>query len=189
MINIISSTLFEVASLILGGILGAVITKIILERKENKEIKEDTTKEETREERVVPVQKKLKSSSEPIIKEQININYINTNYIPTDFQDLVNYLSDKYMLIDITLLTSEGLPIASNSNTPEEDAAIAPEILRIVGEIVKSDKIIISGKNEKILVFKIHPEVIAYTRVRREITGIEIEKLKEEITKFMEVYT
>ncbi len=184
MINIISGTLFEAASLILGGILGAVITKIILERKENKEIKEDTTKEKTRERITAPVQKKLESSPEPILRERIN-----TNYTPTDFQDLVNYLSDKYMLIDITLLTSEGLPIASNSNSPEEDAAIAPEILRIVGEIVKSDKIIISGKNEKILVFKIHPEVIAYTRVRREITGIEIEKLKEEITKFMEVYT
>jgi len=183
-INISSGTLFEVVSLILSGVLGAVITKIILKRKENKEIKEDTTREKTTKETTVTVQKNLEPSPNPtILRERIN-----TNYTPTDFQDLVNYISDKYMLIDITLLTSEGLPIASNSNSPEEDAAIAPEILRIVGEIVKSDKIIISGKNEKILVFKIHPEVIAYTRVRREITGIEIEKLKEEITKFMEVY-
>jgi hypothetical protein len=173
-INIIPEAIALVSGVLVGFILAETILGIKKEREDVKAIVDEKT---------TAVSEILKDSSGTMFKEQTDISYT-----PSDFQDLIGYLSDKYMLLDLTLSTSEGLPVASNSTSPEEDAAIAPEILRMLGEMVDSDKIIISGKNEKILVFRADPEIIVHARVRRDITAIEIEKLKDEITRFMEGY-
>ena len=120
-----------------------------------------------------------------VLKESADTGY---EYTPSDFQDLVNYLRDKYMLIGITLTTAEGLPIASNSPFAEEDAAAAPEILKMVNRMVDSDRVMISGRDEKIIVLSVDPEIVAHIRTKRELAAVELERLREEIIRFVEGY-
>jgi len=101
--------------------------------------------------------------------------------VPQDFKDLVSYLSDKYMLINLTISTYEGLPVASNSPTPDEDSALAPEILRLLRDIVESDKILISGGNKKVLVFNVGEDLIVHARVNRDLSLPEIEEGNTEL--------
>jgi len=90
------------------------------------------------------------------------------------------------MLTDVTLLTPEGLPIASNSSSPEEDAAIAPELIKIGKSMLNSSRIIISGENTRILVMQVSPDVLLHARVARDISRREIERVGEEIKIILE---
>ena len=106
---------------------------------------------------------------------------------PEDFNELVRYLRDKFLLIDITLATSDGFPIASTSDKPEDESAIAPEILQKIGrKIFDADKVILLGKDYKLGVFEINPDVIGFIKASRDIHFIEIDKIKEEVNKFLE---
>jgi hypothetical protein len=116
------------------------------------------------------------SSSKDFSKEQ-----------PSDFNELVRYLNDKYMLLDVTLATYDGLPIASNSQNPEEDSAMAPELLKSIMKQMNTDTAIISGRDYKLAIFEVSPDVICYARLRRDISIAEIDRIRKEIREFMEV--
>ncbi|WP_456327525.1 hypothetical protein [Archaeoglobus sp.] len=106
---------------------------------------------------------------------------------PSDFNELVNHLKNKYMLSEVTLATVDGFPIASTSQDAEVISAFAPEILRRVGKIVNSNMVIISGRDFKLGVFKINEDVIGCVKANRDIHFIEIDRIKEEVNRFMGV--
>ena len=163
----------ESVALASGVLIGFAVTEVILgEKKKSEEIKT-----------IIEIKDEKAATISGILKEPSGVDYV-----PTDFQDLVDHLRDKYMLLDLTISTSEGLLVASNSQSAEEDAATSPEILRMLGGMLDSDVITISGKDEKIIVFRVDPEIIAYARVKRDIAAVEIERMKEEIIRFMEGY-
>jgi len=135
-----------------------------------------------------PKEKIIQIDESPTISELSNEATRIDETPPNDIQALVDYLRDKYMLLNVTLSTTEGLLVASNSPSAEEDAAMAPEILRMASKIVNADRIVVSGENGKILVFKVNPEIVAHIRVTKDLTESEIKRLKEEITRFMEEY-
>lgn len=105
---------------------------------------------------------------------------------PENLEELIKYVSTKFMLAEVTLLTPEGLPIASNSSTVEEDTATAPEIIKIANNLLRSDRIVIGGGETMILAVQISPEVILYAKVTREFSRAEIEKMKVEVKSLLE---
>ncbi len=56
---------------------------------------------------------------------------------PMSFDEFIEHLTKKYMLVDATISNKEGLLVASNSKTPEDDAAMAVEIARKVRSIYR----------------------------------------------------
>ncbi len=104
-----------------------------------------------------------------------------------DFNELVGYLRDKYMLENVTLSTYEGFPIASTLEDPEELSALAPELLKSVRTISDIKEVVISGKGENIAVFEVNPEIICTLQAKRDIYHAEIEKIKSEILNFVGV--
>ena len=106
---------------------------------------------------------------------------------PSDFNELVRYLNDKYMLLDVTLATYDGLPIASNSQNPEEDSAMAPELLKMIMKQMNTDTAVISGRDYKLAIFEVSPDIICYARLRRDISIAELDRIRREICDFMEV--
>lgn len=105
---------------------------------------------------------------------------------PQNLEELVKYISTKYMLAEVTLLTSEGLPIASNSSNVDEDAATAPEIMKIANNLLRADRIVIGGGENRILAVQINPEVILYAKVTRDFSRAEMEKMKIEVNSLLE---
>jgi hypothetical protein len=88
----------------------------------------------------------------------------------------------------ITLATPDGFPIASTSDKPEEESAIAPEILGKVGKrVFNTGEVILSGKDYKLSVFEVNKDVIGFVKSSRDIHFIEIEKIRGEINRFLEV--
>lgn len=164
--------LYEVLAIVSGGVLGFGVTWAYLSHA----IKEEKTKEE--EMRRVKVSA-VTSSIEP--KAEVKIDKP-----PSDLSEFVEYLSNKYMLSDVTLLTPDGLPIASNSSAPEEDAAIAPELLKVGKGLLNSSRIIISGENTKVLVMQITPDIMLHARVARDISRREIERIGDEVKMVLE---
>uniref|UniRef100_A0A7C3RAP7 Roadblock/LAMTOR2 domain-containing protein n=1 Tax=Archaeoglobus fulgidus TaxID=2234 RepID=A0A7C3RAP7_ARCFL len=164
--------LYEVIVIVLGGVLGFGVTWAYL----SQAMRQEKAKEE--EIRIAKVST-VTSSIEP--KGEIKIDKP-----PSDLTEFVEYLSGKYMLTDVTLLTPEGLPIASNSSSPEEDAAIAPELIKIGKSMLNSSRIIISGENTRILVMQVSPDVLLHARVARDISRREIERVGEEIKIILE---
>jgi len=106
---------------------------------------------------------------------------------PRDFNELVRYLRDRFMLSDVTLATTDGFPIASTGENPEEISALAPEILKKVGGILNSRSIILSGKDYRMGVFEINQDVIGCVKSGRDIHLVEIEMIRDEVNRFMEV--
>jgi len=105
---------------------------------------------------------------------------------PEDLEGLVKYVTTKYMLAEITLLTPEGLPIVSNSSSVDEDVASAPEMLRVANKLLNSDRLVISSGDVRIVVLQVNPEVILYAKVMRELSKTELEKMKTEINDLLE---
>jgi predicted regulator of Ras-like GTPase activity (Roadblock/LC7/MglB family) len=101
--------------------------------------------------------------------------------IPKDFNELVEHLVNRYMLVEATLVSSEGLPIASNSANAEEESAIAPEIVKIMKRTINSDAVTISGRDMKVILFEVTPDVICYAKARRDVSLAEIERMKSDI--------
>ncbi|WP_457550128.1 hypothetical protein [Archaeoglobus sp.] len=106
---------------------------------------------------------------------------------PSDFNELVNYLKNKYILSEVTLATTDGFPIASTSQDAEIISALAPEILKRVGKIVESKEVVISGRDFKLGVFEINEDVIGFIKANRDIHFIEIDRIKEDVNRFMGV--
>jgi hypothetical protein len=159
-------TVFEVIAIVLGILLGYYITRIVVGRRSVEMVKYMPAKNTVREE-------VIKHSP---IKE------------PEDFNELVKSIRDKFMLLDVTLATSDGFPIASTSDKPEDESAIAPEILRKIGKnVFNSKEVILLGKDYKLGVFEINPDVIGFIKASRDIHFIEIDKIKNEVNRFLEV--
>lgn len=105
---------------------------------------------------------------------------------PSDLSEFVDYLSDKYILGEVTILTTEGLPIVSNSTTAEEDAAIAPELLKVAKSLLNSDRIVLSGEDTRVLVIQANPDILLHAKIARDISKREMDKIKEEVNTVME---
>jgi len=164
--------LYEVLAIVSGGVLGFGVTWAYLSHA----IKEEETKEdEIRKAKVSAVTSSIEPKSEVKIEKP-----------PSDLSEFVDYLSSKYILSDVTLLTTDGLPIASNSSTPEEDAAIAPELLKVGKSLLNSSRISISGENTRVLVMQITPDIMLHARVARDISRREIERIGEEVKMVLE---
>ncbi|MEM1579175.1 MAG: hypothetical protein QXN34_07465 [Archaeoglobaceae archaeon] len=105
---------------------------------------------------------------------------------PQNLDELLKYVTTKYMLAEVTLLTPDGLPIASNSSTAEEDTATAPEIIKIANALLNSDRILLAGGESRIMVLQINPEILLYAKVTRDFSRAEMEKLKVEVNQLLE---
>lgn len=160
-----------VLSAIVGALSGYSVTRLIVKRREKTETFSVETISKSKD--VVKPKEEVKSAVEE----------------PKDFTDLVKMLRDKYMLSEVTLSTYEGLPIASTLRDPEEISALAPEILKDVGKILNSKEIVVGGRAYKMSIFEVTPEVICTVQTTRDLPFVEIEKIKDEIRKFMEVRT
>ncbi len=156
-------------SALLGVVVGYSVTRLIVGKKEEEVVSVETV-----------------SKSRDIVKPKEVVEKVEE---PKDFSDLVRFLKDKYMLSEVTLSTYEGLPIASTLDDPEEISALAPEILKDVGGILKSKEVIIGGKYYKMCVFEVTPEVICTIQTTRDVPFVEIDRIREEIRRFMEVKT
>lgn len=105
---------------------------------------------------------------------------------PQNLDELLKYVTSKYMLAEVTLLTPDGLPIASNSSTTDEDTATAPEIIKIANALLNSDRILLAGGESRIMVLQINPEILLYAKVTRDFSRAEMEKLKVEVNRLLE---
>ncbi len=105
---------------------------------------------------------------------------------PSSLEELLDYISGKYMLSEVTLLTPDGLPIVSNSSTPEEDTANAPEFIKVANQLLNSDRIVLTGGDTRIVVIQINPDVLLYAKVPRELSRPELEKLRSEVNSMLE---
>lgn len=137
----------------------------------------------------IGVKREVKERGEKVTKVPITQVVEKTQEVAKkieNLEDLVKYISTKYMLTEVTLLTPEGLPIVSNSSTVDEDTANAPEIIKIANNLLNSDRIIISGGEMKIVVMQINPQVILHAKVIRDISKAEMEKLRVEVNSLLE---
>jgi len=159
-------TVFEVLAVVLGVFFGYIVTRALIKRESHEKVKYIPAKNTVKEGVVKPSP----------MKE------------PEDFNELVRYLRDKFMLLDVTLATPDGFPIASTSDKPEDESAIAPEILRKIGKnVFNSNEVILLDKNYKLGVFEINPDIIGFIKATRDIHFIEIDKIKKEVNRFLEV--
>ncbi len=156
-------------SALVGAISGYLVTRLVAGRKKEEVVSIETV-----------------SKSREIVKPKEVVERIEE---PKDFTELVRFLKDKYMLSEVTLSTYEGLPIASTLDDPEEISALAPEILKDVGGILKSKEVVIGGKYYKMCVFEVTPEVICTIQTTRDVPFVEIDRIREEVKRFMEVKT
>jgi predicted regulator of Ras-like GTPase activity (Roadblock/LC7/MglB family) len=163
--------ILEIVAVTSGGAIGYLVTWKLLEMQRREEEREI-----------------LRKKREVISEVAEKVSEERSENVPKDLQELVDYLCDKYMLYDLTLLTHDGLPIASNSSDPIEDAAIAPEVLKTVRELVSSDKIVVSGEDKKLVVFEVNSDVVLYARTVRDLTSKQVEMLKNEVNSFLEGY-
>ncbi|MDK2794969.1 MAG: hypothetical protein PWQ22_97 [Archaeoglobaceae archaeon] len=162
--------LYDILSIALGFGIGFVVTWRFVEvgvRREEEKIGEVRKAK-------IAVTEKIENAVEPISEK------------PSSLEELLNYIGRKYMLSEITLLTPDGLPIASNSSTPEEDTANAPEIIKLANQLLNSDRIVLSGGENRVVVVQINPDVLLYAKVARELSRPEIEKLKVEVNTILE---
>ncbi|RLI84388.1 hypothetical protein DRP07_01225 [Archaeoglobales archaeon] len=110
---------------------------------------------------------------------------------PMSFDEFIDHLTKKYMLVDATISNKEGLLVASNSKTPEDDAAMAVEMARKVRSIYGGVREIILGtEGEKRYIFRLpaEEEIIAHVRTKRDLTYPEIRNFKRDVMNFMEGY-
>ncbi|MEM4291095.1 MAG: hypothetical protein QXR50_00090 [Archaeoglobaceae archaeon] len=161
--------IYETLAVVAGFSIGFVATWKFVEIG----IKKETREETPRVAKITEIIERVEKTSEQIKK-------------PENLDELIKYISTKFMLAEVTLLTPEGLPIASNSSTVDEDTATAPEIIKIANALLRSDRIVIGGGENRILAIQISPDVILYAKVTREFSRAEIEKLKIEVNSLLE---
>ncbi len=152
-----------------GSILGFTITNRILEREAN-------------EAKSLTMTPRVNVISEFLEKEEVkNLE----RGPPKSLEELVEYVASKYMLTDVTMLTNDGLVIASNSKTPESDAAIAPEIMKVIRSVLDVDKAVLSSGDKKVLVVQLSEDIILHARVTRDVSKREIESIREEVNTLL----
>ncbi|MCS7130309.1 MAG: hypothetical protein NZ872_02700 [Archaeoglobaceae archaeon] len=164
--------LYEVLSILFGFGIGFIVTWRFVEigvRREEEKIGE------ARKIKMAEVAGKIESAVEALPEK-----------LPSSLDELLKYISGKYMLSEVTLLTPDGLPIASNSSTPEEDTANAPEFIKVANQLLNSDRIVLAGGDNRIVVLQINPDVLLYAKVARELSRPELEKLRGEVNKILE---
>ena len=164
--------IYEVLAGIFGGLVGFVAKwKFITAGIEEKKLEEV----EARRAKISTISEIVESRvAEPELKP------------PSDLHEFVEYLSEKYILGEVTILTSEGLPIVSNSTTADEDAAIAPELLKVARRLLNSNRILLSGENERIMVIQANPDIILHAKVARDVSIREMDRIQEEVNTIME---
>ncbi len=164
--------LYEALAVICGGLLGFAATwKFVTVGMKEKKL-EDV---EARRAKISTISEMVESKAvEPVLKP------------PSDLREFVDYLSEKYMLGEVTILTPEGLPIVSNSKTADEDAAIAPELLKVAKRLLNSSRILLSGEGGRIMVIQANPDIILHAKVARDVSGREMDRIQEEINTIME---
>jgi len=159
-------TRYDLVAIIGGFLIGFIVVLALKPKKEKFEEKDITLST-----------KVVESVKMPKDKEKAQEIY----QVPKDFNELVEYLVNRYMLVEATLASSEGLPIASNSANAEEESAIAPEIVKIMKRTINSDAVTISGRDMKVILFEVTPDVICYAKARRDVSLAEIERMKSDI--------
>ena len=164
--------LYEALAVICGGLLGFAATwKFVTAGMKEKKL-EDV---EARRAKISTISEMVESKAvEPVLKP------------PSDLREFVDYLSEKYMLGEVTILTPEGLPTVSNSKTADEDAAIAPELLKVAKRLLNSSRILLSGEGGRIMVIQANPDIILHAKVARDVSGREMDRIQEEINTIME---
>jgi hypothetical protein len=165
--------LYDILSVVLGLGVGFGITWKLLESRVKKEekIAESFARKKLREV-VQPIQK---PEGEASIKER-----------PKNIEEVPEYISRKYMLSEVTLLTPDGLLITSNSSTRDEDTAEGPEIMRFAKRLLNSDRVVLVGGEYRIMVIEITPEVLIYAKVNRDVSRPEMERIKAEVGSILE---
>lgn len=164
--------LYDILAIGFGFGIGFIVTWRFVEigvRREEEKIGE------VRKAKIAEVTGKIESAVEPLPEKP-----------PSSLEELLNYISGKYMLSEVTLLTPDGLPIASNSSTPEEDTANAPEFIKLANQLLNSDRIVLSGGENRVVVIQINPDVLLYAKVARELSRPELEKLRGEVNTILE---
>ncbi len=165
--------MYEILATVVGGVLGFGITWKFI----SAALREEKEKEEE-------VRRAKISSISTTIEKQVSETQVLTP--PSDLSEFVDYLSDKYILGEITILTPDGLPIVSNSSTAEEDAAIAPELLKVARGLLNSNKIVLAGEDRRIFVAQANPDVILHAKIARDISRKEMDRIVNEINMVME---
>ncbi len=164
--------LYEALAVICGGLLGFAATwKFVTAGMKEKKMEE----EEVRRTKISTISEIVESGVvEPVLKP------------PSDLKEFVDYLSEKYILGEVTILTPEGLPIVSNSKTADEDAAIAPELLKVARRLLNSSRVLLSGEGGRIMVIQANPDIIIHAKVARDVSGREMDRIQEEVNTIME---
>ncbi|MDI9642355.1 MAG: hypothetical protein QXQ38_03150 [Archaeoglobaceae archaeon] len=164
--------LYEILSVLFGFGIGFIVTWRFVEigvRREEEKIGE------ARKVKIAEVAGKIEGTTETLPEK-----------MPSNLDELLKYISGKYMLSEVTLLTPDGLPIASNSSTPDEDTANAPEFIKVANQLLNSDRIVLAGGDNRVVVLQINPDVILYAKIARELSRPELEKLKSEVNMSLE---
>lgn len=161
--------IYDALAIVVGFSVGFLATRKFVEIGIKKGAKEERSAA-----KIAEIVERVEKVREPVTKR------------PKNLDELVKYIGMKFMLAEVTLLTPEGLPIASNSTTAEEDTAIAPEIIKIANALLRSDRIMVGGGENRILAIQINPEVILYAKVTREFSKTEMERLKHEVNSLLE---
>ncbi len=164
--------LYEILSVIFGFGIGFIVTWRFVEigvRREEEKF------DEVRKAKIAELTSKIEIPAEVRLEKP-----------PSSLEELLSYISEKYMLSELTLLTPDGLPIASNSSTPEEDTANAPEFIKVANQLLNSDRIVLTGGDTRIVVIQINPDVLLYAKVARELSRLELEKLRGEVNSMLE---
>lgn len=164
--------LYEILSVIFGFGIGFIVTWRFVEigvRREEEKF------DEVRKAKIAELTSKIEVPAEVRLEKP-----------PSSLEELLSYISEKYMLSELTLLTPDGLPIASNSSTPEEDTANAPEFIKVANQLLNSDRIVLTGGDTRIVVIQINPDVLLYAKVARELSRLELEKLRGEVNSMLE---
>ncbi|MEM0215520.1 MAG: hypothetical protein QW384_06010 [Archaeoglobaceae archaeon] len=165
--------IYDILSAVVGFGVGFVVTWKLLESGM------------TKEEKIAETVRKAKISEvvETIEKSEVSNQQQEG---PKTVEDLPGYIATKYLLSEVTLLTPDGLPIASNSSTPDEDTAEGPEIIKFAKRVLDSDRIVIAGGESRLLVMEINPEVLIYAKTMRDISRPEMERIKGELNTILE---
>lgn len=164
--------LYDLLAVVLGFGIGFVVTWRFVEigiRREEEKIGE------IRKAKIAELTGKIESVVESVPEK-----------MPSSLEELLNYISGKYMLSEVTLLTPDGLPIASNSSTLEEDTANAPEFIKVANQLLNSDRIVLGGGDTRVVVVQINPDVLLYAKVARDLSRPELEKLRNEVNTMLE---
>ena len=166
--------MFDLIVAITGIIFGFIITEIVVLPKKIEEVKKEFVQEE-----------RLSLLREEIIPEEID------KEIPKNFEEFMDYISKKYMLLNATLSNAEGLLIASNSVTPEKDAAVAVEVLKKVSDTAGEPRdIVLNIGEDRTYIFKVNigEGIIVHLKSRKDLSSAEIKGIKKDLMRFMEEY-